>query len=129
MGAPICWPPHRPTWKGPAQGRVLVTAAQVTPVGSLLLSFRDTRPSLQPGARSPSKATYNNPIVLISGARGNARLSSLAGMFFISASESTYHSGTSGRPALRQSQGRMRWFETWVEQAVQSLSLSLLSVP
>lgn len=44
-------------------------------------STRRENPSLKLVVWSQSKATYSNPVVLIFGARGNARLSSLAGMF------------------------------------------------
>lgn len=75
-------------WTRLAEGRVLFTLGLGScPVLSetVVLRFSSIRrenPSLKKlGAWSQSKATYNNPVVLIFGARGNARLSSLAGMF------------------------------------------------
>lgn len=105
----------RTLWNRLTEGRVLVTSGPgfcpflSETVVLWLSSIRRENPSLRLGAWSQSKATYNNPVVLIFGARGNARLSSLAGMFFISSSESTHHSGTSGRPAQRQSKGPTWW--------------------
>lgn len=82
--------------------------------------LRRENPSLRLGALSQFKAIYNNPAVLIFGARGNARLSSLNWNVFISSSESTHHSGTSGRPAKRQSKGLIWWLRLGYKKQTKS---------
>lgn len=85
-----------------------------------LSSIKRENPSLRLGAWSQFKAIYNNPAVLIFGARGNARLSSLNWNVFISSSESTHHSGTSGRPAKRQSKGLIWWLSLGYKKQTKS---------
>lgn len=98
---------------GEGQGNCQVGALAFTPLfkilGLWLGSETRENPSPKLEAWSLSKTTYNNLVVLNFGARGNVRLSSGLELFFLSAPvKSTYHSGTSGPSALRQSRS-LRW--------------------
>lgn len=108
LGRDSCWrgarglPARTGSCSGPGQHRQqLAMSAQGALVGALAFTplfkipglwlgpkMRE-KPSLKLEAWSLSKATYDNPVVLSFGARGNARLSSEAGTFFflISTSE------------------------------------------